>query len=799
MGIQMYRLMAVNSICASRLKMSNRRERKRKHNQPPPPAKRWRGENSSWPQQDGQCAPPNHRLVSINEGSGYAIDNHTIVRPPQIFSRLGDLPGPTSSQRFNFDGRRVQQHSPRDTNLGQRLSPHLSLRPHPTKRQRLSRPEPRNLPLSDEQCLHDLANSDTGKMIDELAKRGRKRELGELLKSKDATSGSIALTLLVKMFAKLGDLFKSGASHQPSTPYMEAKLKEIMRYLIESDTFGGFYLSLGSFLCQMPTEGSPTRRKELLPILHDTIAMCNVLLDIYPGQASGSLSIIDTCIGTATQLGQQQILFQEVSEKAQQLLRKRNDIRTKSFELNCESSYDQKFSVVLPPPEQLHQDMLTLRKNEISGAFPDASIYLTTQFQLLQEDFLKPLRDALQEVNPLRNDLQRACEDDDERQSVMVYRDIHFDKGRTFTFSGVAYRISFKTPRKIKWNRSKKLQYGSLVCLSTDNFRTLLYATIVERDAEDLNNGITSIQLQDCSPDDEMKISSSMQFSMIESPGYYEAYAPVLKRLHAIEPSELPFKDYLVDLKTDVDPPNYFKDVLPILDLKGIVCKCSGSHCEHENMDIFDEEQWDTLPTPSLDPSQKKALHMALTKEMALIQGPPGTGKTYVGLKLIEAFLRNQFLWEATGFLQAKCPIVVICYTNHALDQFLEGILRLKLDVQVRRIGSRTKSENIRELNIQKFVHRYCREHRIFNPMKSWIEKQKLVKAMEEFINGQYCREKTRLYCYFLSSYVTEDIQDSCELPLPCPSRSVNEYGGFASWLDLALQNKITHYYEERK
>ena len=336
-------------------------------------------------------------------------------------------------------------------------------------------------------------------------------------------------------------------------------------------------------------------------------------------------------------------------------------------------------------------------------------------------------------------------------------------------------------------------------------FQTLLYATIVERDTEDLNNGITSIQLQDCSPDDEVRISQSMQFSMIESPGYYEAYAPVLKRLHAIKPTDLPFKSYIVDLKTEVDPPDYFKDVLPLLDLKGIVCKCSAaSQCEHKTVDIFDEQKWDALPTPLLDSSQKKALHIALTKEMALIQGPPGTGKTYVGLKLIEAFLKNRLLRKATGFGPKRCPIVVICYTNHALDQFLEGILNLKMDIQVRRIGSRTKSEAICKLNLQQFVHEHCREYRILNPMKSWTKKQKLIEAMGEFINGQFCREKSQFYCYFLSRYVIEDIEDFCNLKLPCPTsfgpwhRLYYNSGDFASWLDLALQNKIVHFYDDQ-
>ena len=381
----------------------------------------------------------------------------------------------------------------------------------------------------------------------------------------------------------------------------------------------------------------------------------------------------------------------------------------------------------------------------------------------------------------------------------MVYQNVSFNQGRTFTFSGVAYRISFKTPHKINWNRSKKLQYGSLVCLSTDKFKTvLLYATIVEREVEDLNKGVTSIQLQGCSLNDEISLSPSTQFTMIESPGYYEAYAPVLKRLDRIKPTQLPFKSYLVDLKTEVDSPSYLKDIQPTVNLKGIVCRCKMScKCEHENVDLLDQESWDALQTPLLDPSQKKALHVALTKEIALIQGPPGTGKTYVGLKLIETLLKNGRLWKnalsATGLI-TKCPIVVICYTNHALDQFLEGILHLKSNIQIRRIGRRSKSEAISELNLQRFVHIHCRKHGIFNPMKSWIEKQKLVEAMGELINGQFYREKSQLYCYFLSCYVLEDLEDSCKIVNLCSKR-----GQFVLWLDPGLKRRITQFYQDQK
>jgi Cdc6-like AAA superfamily ATPase len=51
-----------------------------------------------------------------------------------------------------------------------------------------------------------------------------------------------------------------------------------------------------------------------------------------------------------------------------------------------------------------------------------------------------------------------------------------------------------------------------------------------------------------------------------------------------------------------------------------------------------------------------------------LIQGPPGTGKTYVGEKVVKALLKIKQSWRHHG------PILMVCYTNHALDQFLKLI-----------------------------------------------------------------------------------------------------------------------------
>ncbi|CAK4032056.1 Hypothetical predicted protein [Lecanosticta acicola] len=97
-----------------------------------------------------------------------------------------------------------------------------------------------------------------------------------------------------------------------------------------------------------------------------------------------------------------------------------------------------------------------------------------------------------------------------------------------------------------------------------------------------------------------------------------------------------------------------------------------------------------------LDETQRKAVHHALTHSFALIQGPPGTGKSFTAEKLIQVLLRNR--------QSAKCgPIIIVSYTNHALDQFLENLLKAGIK-DVMRVGSRSKSEQLAGHNLREIA-----------------------------------------------------------------------------------------------
>ncbi len=115
---------------------------------------------------------------------------------------------------------------------------------------------------------------------------------------------------------------------------------------------------------------------------------------------------------------------------------------------------------------------------------------------------------------------------------------------------------------------------------------------------------------------------------------------------------------------------------------------------------LFSPDTFPDAETLGLDPSQANALHTALTQKLVVIQGPPGTGKTYLGLKIVQTLLHNKRYW--VGLAKPRpTPILVICYTNHALDQFLEGIMQFSQEIV--RIGGQSKCEALELFSLREW------------------------------------------------------------------------------------------------
>lgn len=105
------------------------------------------------------------------------------------------------------------------------------------------------------------------------------------------------------------------------------------------------------------------------------------------------------------------------------------------------------------------------------------------------------------------------------------------------------------------------------------------------------------------------------------------------------------------------------------------------------------EAQQKKKPPVVFDPSQSEARRQAVSQKVSLVQGPPGTGKTFVGVQIcLELLKRGE-------------TFLVVCYTNHALDQFL-GMLLDEGVTDIARLGGRSKSARMEPYQIQNLVKR---------------------------------------------------------------------------------------------
>ena len=72
-------------------------------------------------------------------------------------------------------------------------------------------------------------------------------------------------------------------------------------------------------------------------------------------------------------------------------------------------------------------------------------------------------------------------------QDIRVYKDVQI-RFPICTGNGLAYQIQFNNSRfrGIRWENSKRLIYGSLLCLSKDNFENFVLATVENREVKKL-------------------------------------------------------------------------------------------------------------------------------------------------------------------------------------------------------------------------------------------------------------------------------------------------------------------------
>jgi hypothetical protein len=336
------------------------------------------------------------------------------------------------------------------------------------------------------------------------------------------------------------------------------------------------------------------------------------------------------------------------------------------------------------------------------------------------------------------------------------------------------------------------------VCLSNDFFcENFIVAVICDSDVKNLKKGnITVILEKGMNIDGELLVRGKTKYLMFETIAYYEAYVHVLNALKTFKDDNFPFVSQIVECNNLNKPPLYLMKAYEI-DLTTLVSD-DEDHFNHETgtylfdsskynyaeeCSIYDERTWPSPQQMKLVDSQYKAIQSALTHKICIIQGPPGTGKTFISVKIVKLLLNNSNLWALKN--GRRVLILMVCFTNHALDQFLEACVeKCKLSTGVVRIGSRCENKNLEKFllkNIKSDMHQY--------------------KSMEKYLHYETRRQRDRMmglenqmksYLNNLN-YCKKNILDLAQLEdfmLPKYYKQLKSNYNFLEWLGFEKENE---------
>ncbi|KAJ3374571.1 hypothetical protein GGF31_007349 [Allomyces arbusculus] len=355
---------------------------------------------------------------------------------------------------------------------------------------------------------------------------------------------------------------------------------------------------------------------------------------------------------------------------------------------------------------------------------PGALRLLDTHFRLLRQDMLASLKTGLRLFLEAVSTKPEVASDRFRRRQganqvdLMVYVGVDVGGVDFHQHAGVCVDVSFILPRRALsgamrakfWDNC--LRRDALVALiwpvstaHADYPYKVIFATVAEADdkQQPTDQGVVRIKVGFGGRD----LDAGLFDRDVSRPAYmveartlmFEAYRPVLRALQEKVPADLPFAEILcpptapTEEVVHVAVPMFARTPGMRFDLSYLVADGTDMGLAPplylSPTTIGDSERVaaELVLRSTLDASQARALVGALSSEVCCIQGPPGTGKSFIGVKYVEALYK---LGDSTIF-----PVLVLCYTNHALDQFLEALLDHGIKSIVR-VGSKP-SDRLRE------------------------------------------------------------------------------------------------------
>ncbi|KAF5265252.1 hypothetical protein FOXYS1_3905 [Fusarium oxysporum] len=256
------------------------------------------------------------------------------------------------------------------------------------------------------------------------------------------------------------------------------------------------------------------------------------------------------------------------------------------------------------------------------------------------------------------------------------------------------------------------IAFGSLVRDVTNLLKTPPIVGIKFNDGSGLKKAVDVLQ----SP-----LKDQVKFFIVDTATF--AFEPILRRLKTI--AELPLEAQLIDPEQPSGDGPRSTTLNALLHQLKEALASGHSYQMPAGLRLKKEIK--------LQGAQLKSFIHGISSNLALIQGPPGTGKSFLGALILLTILRL-----------TKSRILVLSYTNHALDQFMEDLMDIGVSSdQMVRLGSKfteaTKSTLLREYDGQKKYWLKMEERNILNTLR--VEETRLSLELQECSRKLAARE----------------------------------------------------------
>ncbi|KAK4548613.1 hypothetical protein LTR36_009523 [Oleoguttula mirabilis] len=379
--------------------------------------------------------------------------------------------------------------------------------------------------------------------------------------------------------------------------------------------------------------------------------------------------------------------------------------------------------------------------------------HLDNQFRLLREDFLAELREDVEVAQGKQKSRRQRT-----KLGGLSLEGAYCGPARArrpfalaLSFSKGVEHFAKMTPAKRKAylkEKPKFLKHQSLGCVM-DGSRLITFATL-SRVEELLTEGTPKVALQLSSSAavekllTALKVSNKLDFVLMDTSVF--AYEPVLRCLQGTV--ELPlYKQLLAGNEKEIEACSTTSSVCP-QDLANSIESASGE--DLQGLLLLQKQV-------ILDDTQTRSLLAGLRQPVSLVQGPPGTGKSFIGALLAKALLDH-----------TREKILVICYTNHALDQFLEDLMDIGIpQEEMVRLGAKS-SARTEPLSLFKQTSKNARSPQVWDVVNKLNRETDLQGIQLERLLSSYV--KFRPTRDNIMEYLEFDEQDSeiyCALQVP--------------------------------